>query len=115
MKSVFDIFIVFLQILQQNFIKVSIAVIVAFGVGCTYDMYKPKVYASKMIVKPLFDSKYQLVTNIRYYNELVSNRKLDKLSSLFNLNKELVPFINAEVNLTKIKNKSNFKSNRKVS
>ncbi|PHS07679.1 MAG: hypothetical protein COA88_08250 [Kordia sp.] len=87
-KSVFDVFIVFLQILQQNFIKVSIAVIVAFGVGCSYDMYKPKVYASKMIVKPLFDSKYQLVTNIRYYNELVSNQKIDKLSSLFNLNKE---------------------------
>jgi len=87
-KSVFDVFIVFLQILQQNFIKVTIAIIIAFGVGYAYDMYKLKVYTSKMIVKPLFDSKYQLVTNIHYYNELVSNQKLAKLASLFNLNNE---------------------------
>jgi len=88
LKSVFGIFIVFLQILQQNFVKIAIVIIVAFGIGYSYDMYKPKIYASKMIVKPLFDSKYQLVTNIHYYNELVSNKKYDKLSNLFDLNEE---------------------------
>ena len=88
LKLVFDVVISFLQVLQQNFIKVAIVVIVAFGVGYVYDMYKPKVYTSKMIVKPLFDSKYQLVTNIRYYNELVGNRELDKLSNIFDLTKE---------------------------
>ena len=69
--------------LQQNFIKIAIAVIIAFGVGYIYDMNKPKVYSSKMIVKPLFDSKYQLVTNIHYYNELVGNKELDKLVRYF--------------------------------
>lgn len=87
-KSVFDMLISFLQVLQQNFIKITVAIIVAFGVGYVYDIKKPKFYSSKMIVKPLFDSKYQLVTNIHYYNELVSNKQLDKLSSLFDLNKE---------------------------
>jgi len=87
-KSVFDVLISFLQLLQQNFIKIAIAVIIAFGVGYAYDVNKPKVYSSKMIVKPLFDSKYQLVTNIHYYNELVSNQKYDKLSNVFGLTKE---------------------------
>ena len=87
-KVIFDVVISFLQILQQHFIKVSVAVIVAFGVGFAYDMYKPKVYGSKMIVKPLFESKYQLVTNIKYYNELVKNKQYDKLSSIFDLTKE---------------------------
>ncbi|MGB0896967.1 MAG: hypothetical protein ACPGU9_08965 [Flavobacteriaceae bacterium] len=87
-KSIFDVIIVFLQVLQQHFIKISIAVIVAFGIGVAYDMYQPKVYASKMIVKPLFDSKYQLVTNIKYYNELVKNQKHEELSSIFDLSLE---------------------------
>jgi len=84
-KTLFDVFISFLQVLQQNFIKITIVIIITFGAGCAYDIYKPKVYASKMIVKPLFDSKYQLVTNIRYYNELVLNKEFKKLSSIFKL------------------------------
>jgi hypothetical protein len=87
-KFVFEVIITFLQVLQQHFIKIAIVVIIAFGLGFAYDMYKPKTYASKMIVKPLFDSKYQLVTNIKYYNELVKNKKYDKLSDIFNLTKE---------------------------
>jgi len=88
LKLLFDVLISFLQVLQQNFIKVTIAIIIAFGIGYAYDGYKLKVYSSKMIVKPLFDSKYQLVTNIRYYNELVGNGELDKLSGIFNLTEE---------------------------
>ena len=38
-----------------------------------------------MIVKPLFDSKYQLVTNIKYYNELVVNKEYSKLSAIFSV------------------------------
>ena len=43
LKSVFDLLISFLQVLQQNFIKIAITVIVAFGVGYLYDMNKPKI------------------------------------------------------------------------
>jgi len=88
LTAVFGVLMSFLQVLQQNFIKVAIVIIVAFGIGYAYDGYKPKVYTSKMIVKPLFDSKYQLVTNIRYYNELVGNGELDKLSGIFGLTEE---------------------------
>ena len=84
-KSIFDVLIAFLQVLQLHFVKITIAIIIAFGIGYVYDIYKPKVFTSKMIVKPLFDSKYQLVTNIKYYNELVKNKKYDKLSSIFSL------------------------------
>ena len=87
-KAVFDLLISFLQTIQQYFIKIAIIVVVAFVLGIAYDMYSPKVYTSKMIVKPLFDSKYQLVTNIRYYNELVKNKETNKLSGIFGLTQE---------------------------
>jgi len=84
-KSIFDILISFLKVLQQHFVKLAIVIGIAAVVGFAYDMYKPKVYTSKMIVKPLFDSKYQLVTNIKYYNELVINKEYNKLSTIFSV------------------------------
>ena len=86
-KLVFDIFIVFLQILQQNFVKIAITVIVSFGIGYAYDMYKTKIYSSTMMVKPMYSSKYQLYSNINYYNALISNNDMDKLTEVFGITK----------------------------
>jgi hypothetical protein len=87
-KSIFSRIISFLQVLQQHFIKIAVLVIVAFILGYVYDGSKPKVYSSSMIVKPLFESKYQLVTNIGYYNELSASGNHNKLSEIFALSKE---------------------------
>ena len=35
----------------------------------------------------MFDSKYQLFTNIEYYNALIANRDIDKISSVFEISK----------------------------
>jgi len=87
-KSVFDIFIAFLKILQKNAIKIATLIVIATVLGFAYDMYKPKVYSSTMMVKPMFDSKYQLFSNIKYYNALIGNEDLDKLSKEFEITKE---------------------------
>jgi hypothetical protein len=87
-KSIFSRIVSFLQVLQQHFIKIAVLVIVAFILGYVYDGYKPKIYSSSMIVKPLFESKYQLVTNIGYYNELSAIENHNKLSEIFGLSKE---------------------------
>ncbi|MDC3388465.1 hypothetical protein OAX11_03020 [Flavobacteriaceae bacterium] len=84
-KLIFSLIISFLQVLQQHFIKIGVLVIVAFVLGYVYDGSKPKVYSSSMLVKPLFESKYQLVTNIGYYNELSENESYSKLSEIFGL------------------------------
>ena len=86
-KLVFDVIIVFLQILQQNFVKITIAVVVSFGGGYVYDMYKPKIYSSTMMVKPMYSSKYQLYSNINYYNALIGNDATNKLSEVFGITK----------------------------
>jgi hypothetical protein len=38
-----------------------------------------------MLVKPYFDSKYQLVTNINYYNALIDDEDFQQLGSLFKI------------------------------
>ena len=88
LESIFNVFINFLKILQANFIKISISVIVAFVVGTAYDMYRPKVFKSKMMVKPMYNSKYQLFTNIDYYNALIRTKAIDKLSKVFEITTE---------------------------
>ena len=88
LKSVFDVFIAFLKILQKNAIKIGGAIIIAAIIGFAYDVYKPKLYSSKMMIKPMFDSKYQLFSNIDYYNALIGNGDLDKLSKEFEITKE---------------------------
>lgn len=88
LKSIFDVFISFLKILQNNVIRISVVVVAAFILGFVYDNYKPRTYSSKMMVKPMFNSKYQLFTNIDYYNALISNRDIKKLSRVFEITEE---------------------------
>lgn len=41
-----------------------------------------------MLVRPYFDSKYQLVTNINYYNALIDNEDYATFSNFFDLSEE---------------------------
>ena len=43
-----------------------------------------------MLVKPYFDSKFQLVTNIDYFNALIGNQDYSTLSNIFHLDEESV-------------------------
>ncbi len=87
-KVIFDVFVAFLKILQQYAIKLGALMIIAFLLGYAYDGYKPKIYSSTMMVKPMFDSKYQLYTNIEYYNALIADQNLEKMSSIFDITAE---------------------------
>jgi hypothetical protein len=77
--AILNLLVNILQYLFKHYIKVSIIVITAFVLGFVYDSQKPKLYSSKMTVKPYFNSQYQLINNINYYNELASNENYDKL------------------------------------
>jgi hypothetical protein len=56
--------------------------------GFALEKYKAPVYNSKMLVKPYFESKYQLVTNIDYYNALITSDNQEELSRIFDIPKE---------------------------
>ena len=42
-------------------------------VGYVLETTRPTLYQSEMLVKPYFESKYQLVNNISFFNALIAN------------------------------------------
>ena len=85
-KSIYDIFIKMLQYIFLN-IKIIVGVVVlAFVLGYLLDFNKDKVYYSEMFVIPNFDSKYELINNIKYFNSLIEDKNHEELSSQFEIN-----------------------------
>ncbi|MEZ4801565.1 MAG: hypothetical protein R2797_02250 [Gelidibacter sp.] len=81
--------IVFLIRTILDYFKIILAVVVvAFIAGYILEKVTPPHYKSEMLVKPYFDSKYQLVSNISYYNALIDDKNYTILSSIFDINEE---------------------------
>ena len=71
-----------------NYKVVLITAFAAGIIGNILEKQKTKVYESSMLVRTYFDAKYQLSTNINYYNALIGSEDYESLSSIFNLSKE---------------------------
>ena len=84
-KAVFSVIIYVLKAIITNFKIIVIAMVVAGVIGFVVEKVKRPVFTSSMLVKPYFDSKFQLVTNIKYYNALIEDKDFKQLSSLFNI------------------------------
>ncbi|WP_055436209.1 hypothetical protein [Lacinutrix algicola] len=103
-KSIF-IFIygLFISTLREIFINIKLVIsiaVLALIVGFGLDSQKEKVFYSEMFVVPKFQSKYELINNISYYNSLISVKDVDELSNQFNINeKEAQSLINFEVEI----------------
>lgn len=87
LKFIFSIFIFSIKAFIDNFKLIVISIIIAGALGYGLEKIKPNVYSSQMLVKPYFDSKFQLVTNIKYYNALIADKDYDQLSNLFDIDK----------------------------
>lgn len=84
LKSIFSVIILSMRALIVNW-KIIVGVVVISAVaGYLLEQGKTKVYSSEMLVRPYFDSKYQLVTNIKYFNALIDNKDSKTLESIFN-------------------------------
>jgi hypothetical protein len=84
-KAIFSVFIYTLRAFIVNFKIIIITMILAGVLGFVLDKVKPASYTSTMLVKPYFESKYQLITNINYFNALIENENYNTLSNLFEL------------------------------
>ena len=89
-KWIFSIIIYALKAIIVNFKIILITVIIAGVLGYALDKFKPNLYSSQMLVKPYFDSKYQLVNTINYYNALLENQDYNTLSKIFDIKEEEV-------------------------
>lgn len=87
-KTVFSVFIYGLKVVVDNYKFLFISMFVAGLIGYGMEKIQQDVYVSQMLVKPYFDSKYQLVTNINYYNALIKEKDYNQLTNLFDIDEE---------------------------
>ena len=87
-KAVFSVLIYSIKAVIDN-IKIIAIVTVLFAIlGYGLEKVSTKVYSSQMLVKPYFDSKYQLISNIDYFNSLLANSDYEKLTGIFEISEE---------------------------
>ncbi|SDR74700.1 hypothetical protein SAMN04515667_0531 [Formosa sp. Hel1_31_208] len=86
LKGVFSSIIFLIRAVIDNYKVITIVVLTAMLFGYGLQKMKEPVYYSEMLVKPYFESKYQLVTNIDYYNSLLDSENYETLSSVFTIN-----------------------------
>jgi hypothetical protein len=95
-KSLFSIIIYGLKPLVNNFKLVAIVLMVSGVLGFIIDKINKPIYKSDMLVKPYFDSKYELANNVDYFNALISSDNTKELSTVFEIDtidaKELIGF-----------------------
>ena len=91
-KSIFNtillLIILPLKLMLKYYKIIFLGLVVAAALGFLADNYKKELYESKMIVKPFFDSKYELIDNIEYYNSLISDRNIEQLTNVFEVDEE---------------------------
>jgi len=87
-SSLFSILIYALKAIVENFKILAIAIVVAAAIGYGLEKTQSPVYKSHMLVRPYFESKFQLVTNINYYNALIEDQDYEELSNLFQIDRE---------------------------
>lgn len=88
LKSIFSVIIHLIKDVVLNF-KLIVGVLLIAGIlGFALEKMKEPTYDSEMVVKTYFDSKYQLVTNINYFNALLADQDYTTLSDIFKVSKE---------------------------
>ncbi|NIK90882.1 hypothetical protein GZ212_01855 [Mangrovimonas sp. CR14] len=89
-KAIFSVIIYALKAVIVNFKIIVVTMVIAGVLGFALEKISPDVYSSSMLVETHFDSKYQLVTNINYYNALIDNKDYATFSNFFDLSEEEV-------------------------
>lgn len=84
-KGLFSVLIYTLKPIVNNFKQVAIILMTTAIIGLIFERYNEPVYVSDMLVKPYFDSKYQLANNVAYFNALIGARNYEQLSEIFEI------------------------------
>ncbi|WP_299248713.1 hypothetical protein [uncultured Lacinutrix sp.] len=84
LKSVFSVLIYTIKTFVNSWKIILGVILICFAIGYALERTKPVLYQSEMLVKPYFDSKFQLVNNISFFNALIANKNYEELSKIFN-------------------------------
>lgn len=88
LKLIFSAIIYSIKAIIVNVKIIAIVVVLAGVLGYALEKSKTPKYDSEMLVKTYFEAKYQLVTNINYFNALLADEEHDILSDIFQIDKE---------------------------
>lgn len=83
--ALYSIFIYILKAIFRNIKTIAITMVILAVVGFFLEKTQKDIYRSQMLVKPYFDSKFQLVQNINYYNALIGERDYNQLENIFDI------------------------------
>lgn len=87
-KSIFSAIIHLIKDVILNF-KIIVGVMLVAGiVGFALEKTRKPIYDSKMVVKTYFDSKYQLVSNVNYFNALLREKNYKTMSNIFDIDEK---------------------------
>lgn len=84
-KGLFRILILLLKPIVDNIKLIMIVLFVASIIGYVWEKTQDPIYSSDMLVKPYFESKYQLANNVNYFNALIGSSNLQELSRIFEI------------------------------
>ncbi|MGB6268418.1 MAG: hypothetical protein WBF67_05350 [Olleya sp.] len=90
LKTIFSTVIYALKVLFKSWKIVLGIMLLAAILGYALEKVKPTVYSTSMLVEPYFNSKYQLVNNIDYFNALIKNNDTKSLKSIFKVDESVI-------------------------
>ena len=87
LNGLFRVVIYSLKPFVKNIKMVSAILIISALTGFFLEKVSKTIYTSDMLVRPYFDSKYQLANNIDYFNALIEEENTSELSRVFEIDK----------------------------
>lgn len=96
-KGIFSAIIFSLKPIVNNFKMILIILMASALIGFVVERLRAPIYVSDMLVRPYYDSKYQLANNVDYFNALIGSENYKELSNIFEIDssttaKELIGF-----------------------
>lgn len=85
LKGLFTTIIYTLKPVVNNFKLITIILFSAAILGFITEKFSEPIYVSDMLVRPYFDSKYQLANNVDYFNALIDAENYQELSRIFEI------------------------------
>lgn len=86
--TMYRLFIYSCKILIDNYKIILPIIIVSFLIGVFKESKSEPLFSSKMLVKTFFESKYQLIDNLNYYNSLINNEDFKELKTVFDIDED---------------------------
>lgn len=87
-KAIFSFLIEILLFFKENIVKLGIACLIGVGVGLLLEKTSGDKYEGNLYVKPNFGSTRELYNSIKFYNDLVKQKKSTHLIEIFNISPE---------------------------